>query len=523
MMKPEIIDKNNVLTKKIGKYLPIILLEVFLNVGYILYRISPWKFPFRNDIRTLVFILLVDLFLLIGYLVAVKSKNIIYTSSFDIKSYYYIALICAAVFFIPTCYYKTGYIFPPVIETFTNYGATYAKILNKIQNRQDIGLFTNVIGAFYWASYILFPLTYYYWEKLKLRDKILGIILLTGYLLIELCTGKNLGTVILALTIVLLYFAKVFHPDFKFLCKKGFALTGFTILILISIALLFNTNLSARTGYTASNEEVYAAKTEVAKETISTDVANENTSSELDILDEQTKDYIVTIGDPIAGSVFHGSLILPKTDFGKEKLKNDYKYFSPALSDYYLVPGIYGYVHIDDPIYNSLPEKLRFFYAYGSFYLSHGYTGLSIALYQPWDSTFGLSSLKFVDYYLSKFIDTSSITSKSYEAKLISGGWNVGNYWMTVYPQFASDLSWPGTILLMGIFGLLLGVLWIEVIYGKNIIAILFFPFYCIQFFFFTSWWYAGLTGGYFVLFYGLFFLWIFVKLLSRRKLHMQK
>lgn len=190
----------------------------------------------------------------------------------------------------------------------------------------------------------------------------------------------------------------------------------------------------------------------------------------------------------------------------------DYANKAYTVSDYYRLPDVLGYVHADNNIYQKIPNQFKFFYVMGTVYLSNGYHGLSLALYLPFDSCFGLGHLKTVQYYLYKLFGVAN-DIPSYENKLIDIGWNVGLRWETAFVQFASDFSFLGTVFLMFLMGWMLGKLWMEIVAGGNFITVILFAFYCVQFFFITSWWYAGFTGGYFITFYVPLFFWIWQRI----------
>ena len=90
----------------------------------------------------------------------------------------------------------------------------------------------------------------------------------------------------------------------------------------------------------------------------------------------------------------------------------------------------------------------------GVFYLSHGYFGLEKCLDMPFEGiTFGLGQSWFLARNAERLGLPSSLLDASYDRRLDEQGYPVGLFWMTMFPWFASDLTFPGTWLLMLLFG----------------------------------------------------------------------
>jgi hypothetical protein len=53
----------------------------------------------------------------------------------------------------------------------------------------------------------------------------------------------------------------------------------------------------------------------------------------------------------------------------------------------------------------------------------------------------------------------------------VATGWPAGMYWATAFPWFASDLTFPGTIIFMFIIGFIFARTWIRAISQKDILA----------------------------------------------------
>jgi hypothetical protein len=172
----------------------------------------------------------------------------------------------------------------------------------------------------------------------------------------------------------------------------------------------------------------------------------------------------------------------------------------------------YSYVDINNLIFKHLPEKAQRFYAMGTYYLTHGYHGLSIAMRTDFEWTYGFGQAPVLQKYIDRIFDTN-LTDKTYIKKVTNAGFPVSLKWGTAYIEFASDFTFLGTVILFGIFGFLLACLWIDVLRRMNIISIICLVFFVYNLLFVTSWWQAGISGTDFVLFYGSLFVWICQKI----------
>lgn len=492
-------------------YLPIFVLILYIGAGYVSYLICPFEWPLRHDLRTGIFILLVVIALLGGYLLGARKKALKITIiEINVKHFYNKLLILSTLLCVPSSFYKSGKAFPPIISALFSPATKYYETIDIINNRPG---YYNLLGCFYIVTFAIIILTYYYWDKLALWQRIWGGILAFLYMLIEMSSGKSIGVVILGISILVCYFSKMCNKNLRGRLAQSF----FTALVIGLMIFMFWNNLRSRTGYSVENEVAYEQNLSEANKLTqqnsnTTDENREDNVKKESGINELLESCLETEKESIKKT--HDTYILYETIY-KAKLEKsadqyleEYANKAYTVSDYYRMPDALVYVHVDNEIYQNIPDKLKFLYTMGTIYLSNGYHGLSLALYLPFDCCFGLGHLKTVQYYLDKLFGVSG-NIPSYENKLIDLGWPVGLRWETVFAQFASDFSFIGTILLMFVMGWLLSKLWIEIVAGGNFITVLLFSFYCVQFFFISSWWYAGLTGGYFITFYVPLFCWI--------------
>lgn len=143
------------------------------------------------------------------------------------------------------------------------------------------------------------------------------------------------------------------------------------------------------------------------------------------------------------------------------------------------VSGVSGYpsdtINWSKEMYHvALPESVEFTLYYISRYLSLGYYGLSGSLELPFEWTYGIGHSEFLRRYARIFdSNLDTIEVHTYPARMqLKTGYSYGVYWHTIYPWLASDLTFPGALLFIGLMGYLLAQAWIDSLAGENPFAL---------------------------------------------------
>ena len=103
-------------------------------------------------------------------------------------------------------------------------------------------------------------------------------------------------------------------------------------------------------------------------------------------------------------------------------------------------------------------------------YWTQGYFGLAECLKLDFEWDYGIGHSKFLMRYLGTLgSDPDYLLNRCYPYRLdAETGYSATNYWHTIYPWLASDLTFPGAILCVGLFGYLLARSWKETLWGEN-------------------------------------------------------
>ena len=122
----------------------------------------------------------------------------------------------------------------------------------------------------------------------------------------------------------------------------------------------------------------------------------------------------------------------------------------------------------------SLPEAVEYDVYYVTRYLSLGYYGLSGSLRLPFEWTGGIGHSAFLRRYAAMVSsDLEWIDEATYPARLeaVTGYSSTGS-WHTIYPWIASDLTFPGALVFVGLMAFLFARAWSDALMAENPFAL---------------------------------------------------
>lgn len=154
------------------------------------------------------------------------------------------------------------------------------------------------------------------------------------------------------------------------------------------------------------------------------------------------------------------------------------------------------------------PTVIQAAVAKGSSYLSQGYYGLSLALAEPFQWSYGVGHSMALTGLVKKLTDFDA-AEQTYNAREQHNGWDMSKRWDSVYPWLASDVTFPGTLVLLFLIGRLLASVWTDVQSGDNPYALPLFVMLIIGVFYFPANDQILSASESVVAFWGLLFLWL--------------
>lgn len=514
---------------KKARYLPMLLIIVYLIASYIMYRFGCYIWPFRDDMRTFYFIILVIIAFGIGYALAVEicSKNLkqnenrfIAISSENILK---VCCLISIIVYVPICITYTNSWYPPFFKVLTDPKGVYYTLAEVVKNRNGVR-----IWAFFDVfPYMIMPLVLYDWEKISVKIRLASVALSVGYLMIYISSGRNISVVVQMLSVVAAWLGVVFGKRTNSYKKSVIRTSILALMYCIIVVFFFNLTISARMGYT---EEIAEELEHITEENISKeDIPKEdifiheegNVTIEKDSLDDENEEYIdefaIMMKDwnaEAAGQYvgvgcyeYNG---LEITQEQNEKFNQVYKVF-PNYTDIWSK----AYVDSENLIMQYLPSGLKNLYVMITSYITNGYNCLTVALHTDHQWTYGVGHSTFLSSYIDAIFGTN-ITQKTYYSRLT----NDKEYpliskslWPSMFVQLADDLTFFGVIIFMAILGFVIARVWISVISEANFFGVALLGQFELLIFFLPANNILGNSGGFFVTFWALFLVWLITQI----------
>ena len=120
------------------------------------------------------------------------------------------------------------------------------------------------------------------------------------------------------------------------------------------------------------------------------------------------------------------------------------------------------------PIVAGMNDGGRFATTMTTAYLTNGYYGLSLALEKPFQSSWGLGHSSAIARIYGAVVGDSQPTLSTYNFRNGDEGWPQEFFWSTMITSIANDVSFPGAVLVMGIFAWAWGRSWIDATRARN-------------------------------------------------------
>jgi O-antigen ligase len=108
-------------------------------------------------------------------------------------------------------------------------------------------------------------------------------------------------------------------------------------------------------------------------------------------------------------------------------------------------------------------------------YVGQGYYGLSLALEKPFKPMYGVGHSMFLYRQAARLTGDRSLEQRSYPDRLdLEEGWTVVRFFQTIYPWFASDVGFLGTLVVVALIGAIVAASWRDTLRGDNPFAVAF-------------------------------------------------
>ena len=458
------------------RYLPLILIEIYLIGSYLMYRFGCYIWPFRSDNRTFFFMTLVIIAFGIGYVLAIKRCTKVVEqkrNKFATISCEKILIICCLisfVIFVPMCISYTNSWYPPIVKALTDPKGVYYTLAEVAKNRTGIRIW-GFLDVF---PYMIMPLALYGWEKIRVKTRCASIILAIGYLMIYISSGRNISVAVQMLSVVASWLSVVFGEKTDVYRKTIIRTSVLALTYCVIAVFFFNLTITSRSGY---NEEVAQELEKISDENLPTNEIKSDTTENIlesgqKVNGEFIDEFAIIVSNWDADEMgqhlgvgpyeYNGLKI---TQEQNEKFNQVYKVF-PNYTDVWSK----AYVDSDHLLMQYLPGGLKNLYVIATGYITNGYHCLTVALHTEHEWTYGIGHSAFLSSYVDAFFGTD-ISSKTYYSRLTNDEIYPlvsKSFWPRFFVQLADDLTFTGVIVFMVVAGFMIAKVWMSIINCGN-------------------------------------------------------
>ena len=411
------------------RLVPIAAAMVYLNATVLLLASGLWPWPIENPLLLYTFLVLAHLSLLGGYLSAAFRAPRSYRGRWSLRSLFWACALTTLIVLPATSRARTGSWYPNLLSGLRNPGAAYKHAVALQASGQWIEYVRILLAV---PLTLLLPLTVYEWTRLTRPMRGCAVVGIGGYLGIFVAAGTNKALADAAVLISMLGAAAVLAGRTSLDRRRvlRMAAAGATAVVLVLV--FFAAGQSSRSGGLATSLDINARGI--------------NWSSPARPPDAQYA-ALVARGDafnPVEYRIKH-----PHAGSGL---------VTAHLNDWVvaLMPAVFGRAVI------ALAG-----------YLTQGYYGLSLALEQPYAPTYGLGGSQFLARVGSRLTGSSRFEDRPYPMRVErSDGWDAYGLWSSFYAWVASDVTFPGVLVLMALIGRLLAMSWLDTLEGSNFFAV---------------------------------------------------
>lgn len=121
-----------------------------------------------------------------------------------------------------------------------------------------------------------------------------------------------------------------------------------------------------------------------------------------------------------------------------------------------------------NPLVVGMTDSGRFATSMSVAYITNGYYGLSLALEKPFLTSWGIGHSPALARVYDIAGGDPSISTRTFNYRNIDDGWPEEYYWSTMLTALANDVSFPGAVLLMGLFAWVWGRSWMDAVVARN-------------------------------------------------------
>jgi len=432
------------------RYLPLALVLSYLTLTVLIFAFGPWQYPVADGVRLYGFLVLAHVALAVGYLTASRRAPLHVVTNDAVTRLVKVCLIVTLVLLVPTSLLNTGSVVPNMLAGILDPGAAYARSIELRSERPVLTLVAYVRILVGPLLFLFFPLLVVYWSLLSARVRLSGSLALGFIVATYIAMGVNKGIAdllgLFPALVLTAYFAG------KLVVTQGQwarVAAGWLIAVLLFLWFFAGTQMTragSASQYGSLPAGVVKASTPIASPT-ATPVAVSPVAVSPSAAATPTQG-----GDASSSPVAPLPTPVPTTT-------------TPTF------PGGQSRISVnyDNVLLRYLPSgPLRTGVVGLSSYVTQGYYALYLSLNKPFVPMFGVGHSLFLTQQAVRITGNEQIGRLSYPKRIEEDGWDALGLWSSIYPWIASDVSFPGTIVVVFLIGRLFALAWFDALAGRN-------------------------------------------------------
>lgn len=393
--------------------------------------IGPIDWRFANPGAVSGFLLACFFALVSGYLVVTLRKSSATTAPGRVVNPSSLVILGGAIFIVLFPFVTqitTGQWFPDVVLGLTNAGEAYANTKHLNQSNDPAVLYVKMLAGP--LTLPILPVTLFLWRRLSLPARVVGIICTALSVALNISQGTANGVAEMC-GVAILFFGLVIASSFS---KAHWRRIPKALVAIALIAVMF-------VGYYST----------IMRSRLSADIERSNPAgASADGADPEQVSATMT----------------------------DVSYFGASLRP-------------DSIFYLVVPKPIQPIGTLLDNYLTQGYRGLSLAMQEPFTSTYGLGFSEFFRHNILKLTgrsaDEKAVVANTYAGKISEHGWPVGRLWASFFVHPAADIGFPGVVALMFLIGLVFGLSWRDLVARGDPLAAAVFVQLCLLLFYLSA------------------------------------
>lgn len=498
-------------------YIPLLLVESYLLFTLWLFFFGPVIWPVENKKEFLFVVSLYHAFFIAGYLLSCRfslkqSIRTVESNGHNLfLKYYWVIIVFAFIAMVilhrnttlSRSYFPTGFfsellkglLAPAEVRSF------YASAASR-EGFSGNAYVTGLLLFFGVFKYVLLPGLVFFWDRLSTTRKVVGFLVV----MLPLCTGiiSSLSAInfyYLFVVSVCLFGVVISNKSAGFFVELG---RRKTFLFFLAFIFLFSfwQFYSVKSGvspYKVFFEDEKPVSFSYLNETGSVFKSDLEPAEKAKVADSSVKDTAPAVPENVDITVRPAKtnvVALPATVDNKGTTAKNHSSHTtasppkasiseppPVKVETAILPEIAKVADVPAQVAVAVvPEKspLTDFYEKLTVYLVQGYQGVSIALGEKFDSSYGIGHSVFLQRVFAEHLGID-VRDRTFQRK-ITARWDENVYWHSFYSYMANDVSFFGVSIVMLILGWYFANVYLAVVIDDDFFAKMLLPLFAIMF-----------------------------------------